>query len=163
MKKAVELRKSNVSNPILSLRDDISELFDNWFNQFGQSVGNMRPLRLIKGEMLPSWPRVDLVEENNEIVITAEIPGYAEKDIDLNVTRDLLTIKGVHTENRDEEDKNYHLRERYLGSFERTVPLPVDVDVDRCEAEFKHGLLCIRMPKTRDQNKQVHKVKIKSV
>lgn len=164
MKKAVELRTGGVTDPFTSLRSSINEIFDDWFNEFSEPMGGMHPLRLVKGEALAQWPRVNLVEETNEVVVTAEIPGLAEKDIELNVSSDLLTIKGAHSEDREEEDKSYHLRERYLGTFERAIPLPVDVDVSRCEsAEFKNGLLIIRLPKSREQNKQPHKVKIRSV
>lgn len=164
MKKSAELRKGGVTDPFTSLRSSINEIFDNWFDECSESMSGLRPLRLIKGEALTQWPRVDLVEENNEVVVTAEIPGFAEKDIELNVSSDLLTIKGVRSEDGEEEDKSYYLRERYLGTFERAIPLPVDVDVSRCEsAEFKNGLLIVRLPKSREQNKQPHKVEIRSV
>lgn len=163
MKKAIALKRGPTSDPIMSLRSEVNEFFDNWFEEFGRSMGGTRPLRLIKNETLSNWPRVDLVEENNRILVTAEIPGFTEKDIDINVTRDLLTITGSCEESSQKEDLNYHVRERYLESFERTIPLPVDVEVDGCEAEFRNGLLNIRLPKARGEGKQVHKVKIKSV
>lgn len=164
MKSAIELKRTGVTDPFTRLRTELSGLFDNCFDEFSESFGGMRPLRLIRNEALAQWPRVNMLEEGNEIIVTAEIPGFAEKDIELNVTRDLVTIKGSRSEAKDEEDKNYHLHERYLGTFERAIPLPVEVDVDRCEtAEFKNGLLRIRLPKAREQSKEVHKVKIKSV
>jgi HSP20 family molecular chaperone IbpA len=90
---------------------------------------------------------VDVYQTPNEIVIKALVAGVRPDDIDIAITRDMVTLRGRRVEQKDIEDDNYVYRELYWGAFSRTVVLPAEVDVDMAEAEQKHGLLTIRLPK----------------
>jgi HSP20 family molecular chaperone IbpA len=101
-----------------------------------------------------TWqPRLDLYETADCLVAVAELPGMAPEQIEVIADRDTLTIRGVREETalpgcaRGDQKKAYHLMEIPLGIFERTVPLPSPVDVERATAEYQAGFLEIRLPK----------------
>ena len=106
-----------------------------------------------------NWPRapvVDVAERENEYEITAELPGMEEKDIELIVSDDVLTIKGERKEEKEEKNKDYHISERRYGSFQRSFRLPDRVDDNRIDARFKNGLLTVLLPKTAEaRSKQI--------
>jgi HSP20 family protein len=85
-----------------------------------------------------------------------------EKDIDVSLTRDTLTIKGEKKEEKEEQGKDYYRMERSYGSFTRSVPLPVEVDTDKVQATFKKGVLDITLPKTARAIQETKKVPVKS-
>lgn len=92
-------------------------------------------------------PSIDIADEKKHLRITAELPGLEEKDVDLTVQEGVLVIRGEKKlENVTEED-GYYRTECSYGSFERAIPLPVEVDAERAEATFKRGVLTVRLPK----------------
>ncbi|MDH3579861.1 MAG: Hsp20/alpha crystallin family protein [Hyphomicrobiales bacterium] len=82
-------------------------------------------------------PRIDVSETDKEIEVTADLPGVEEKDIDVSLSDDRLTIKGEKKSETEKKEKDYHLIERSYGSFERTMRLPCEVDSKKVQAEFK--------------------------
>lgn len=90
---------------------------------------------------------VDVFQTPNEIVIKALVAGVKPDDLDISITRDMVTIRGRRVEQREIDDDNFIYRELYWGAFSRNVVLPAEIDVDMAEAEQKHGLLTIRLPK----------------
>ena len=107
-------------------------------------------------------PKVDVAEGKDGIEVTAELPGVDEKDIDLTLSNDVLTIRGEKKSERDETDKekNWHVVERRYGSFSRTVTLPYQPDSDKVEARFEKGVLRIRLPKPAEIAKKEKKIAI---
>ncbi len=103
---------------------------------------------------------VDLFQTNDAIILKAFIAGVHPDDLDVNITRDMVTVSGTRKPDKIPNDDNSFVRELYWGSFSRTVTLPTEVDVEESEAVQKYGLLTITMPKL-DRKKQV-KIKIKS-
>ncbi len=97
-----------------------------------------------------AYPVMDLLEKNNEIVLTAEIPGMDKKDIDISVHDNILTIRGEKKHEKKEEKENYLWMERSYGVFTRSIRLPDHVDTKKVEASYKNGLLTLVMPKTED-------------
>jgi HSP20 family protein len=98
-----------------------------------------------------SWaPAVSVEETENELILTAELPGMKPEDVDVQLENNILTIRGEKNEERKEEDENrrFHVWERSYGSFQRSFTLPRTVKSDDISAEFKDGLLHIRMPKS---------------
>jgi HSP20 family protein len=85
-----------------------------------------------------------------------------EKDIEIKVTQDSLTIKGMKEEQREEKEKGYHRQGRRYGSFERSFGLPDSVDADKIQANFKKGLLTVTLPKKAEAQKPAKTVAIKS-
>jgi HSP20 family protein len=122
-----------------ALQREMNQLFDEFLTR---SWG--APLSRFEGRFTP---RVNVEERDDEIEITAELPGMEAEDVDLTLTDDALTISGEKREEKEEERGNYHYMERSYGSFRRSIPLPGAVDADEVDATFKNGVLTITMPK----------------
>ena len=95
-----------------------------------------------------NWsPAVDVNETDNSFVLTADIPGLTKKDIKVNVANGKLSISGERTYETDQENDNYHYRERRFGTFDRSFKLPDTVDEEKISASFKNGILIVALPK----------------
>ena len=95
-----------------------------------------------------NWsPAVDVKETDNSFVLTADIPGLTKKDIKVNVANGKLSISGERTYETDQENDNYHYRERRFGTFDRSFNLPDTVDEEKISASFKIGILNVSLPK----------------
>lgn len=93
-------------------------------------------------------PTVDITEDGNEYLIKAELPEVNKEDVKLTVENGVLTLKGERRFEREEKDKKYHRIERSYGSFMRSFSMPDDADPDKVAAEFKDGILQVRLPKS---------------
>ena len=107
-------------------------------------------------------PAVDVVEKDNEFVVTAELPGLDEKNLEVEVSGDLLTIKGEKREEKEEKGKNTYLSERRYGSFQRSFGLPDSVERGKIAARFEKGVLKVTLPKTSEAVTQQKKIPIAS-
>jgi HSP20 family protein len=95
-----------------------------------------------------NWsPAVDVKETDNSFVLTTDIPGLTKKDIKVNVANGKLSISGERTYETDQENDNYHYRERRFGTFDRSFKLPDTVDEEKISASFKNGILIVALPK----------------
>ena len=95
-----------------------------------------------------SWmPTVDISETENGYEIRAELPGIQEDDVNVSVTDNVLTVKGEKRQEKETEGKNYHRVERRYGGFQRSFTLPKHIETDAIKAEFKDGVLTLRIPK----------------
>jgi len=103
---------------------------------------------------------VDVFQTHNDIIIKTMVPGVRPEDLDINITRDMITIKCKRETERTVSDGDYFHRELYWGGFSRTVVLPQEIDIDSVEATEKHGLLILKLPKL-DKNRQA-KVRVKN-
>lgn len=104
---------------------------------------------------------VDVYQTPSEIVVQTMVAGVRPEDLNVDITRDTVTISGSRKESRTVKEDDYHVQELYWGSFSRTISLPEEVDPDEAEATEKHGLLVLKLPKI-DKNRQT-KLKIKSI
>jgi HSP20 family protein len=104
---------------------------------------------------------VDVYQTPSEIVVQTMVAGVRPEDLNVDITRDTVTISGSRKESRTIKEDDYHVQELYWGSFSRTIALPEEVDPDEAEATEKHGLLVLKLPKI-DKNRQT-KLKIKSI
>jgi len=151
-KKSVPIKRED-ENPFSLLRREMDSLFDNFFRGF-----DMEPFQ---SSMVSFNPKVDVTENDKEIRISAELPGMDEKDIDVSLHNNMLTIKGEKKEEKEGKGKDYYRMERSYGSFSRTIPLPVEVETDRIEATFKKGVLGITLPKTAKAVEETKKIAVK--
>ena len=135
---------------MMTLRDAMDRLFDDAFT---------RPLRLYDGNL--SMPAVDMYQTDNEVVVKAAIPGVKADEVQINVTGEVLTIKGETKEKEEVKEKAYHIREQRWGMFERTVALPIDVVADKAKAEFENGILTITLPKADEVKPKTITIKTK--
>lgn len=104
---------------------------------------------------------VDVYETNDMVIVKAMVAGVKPEDLDVAVTRESVTIRGHRAEDRTATEDNYQIRELYWGEFARTVILPSEVEADMVEAQEKHGLLIIKIPKI-DRNKET-KVRVRTL
>jgi HSP20 family protein len=121
-----------------NLQREIDRLFDNFTRTVATPTG---PTAMV--------PRMDIVETDKEIEITAELPGLEQKDVQITIEDGVLTIRGEKKAGVEEEskDRSYRLVERMYGAFYRSVQLPSGVDADRIEAKMSSGVLKITIPK----------------
>jgi len=131
-------------NNNLTMYDQFNQMFDNFFENSW-----MTPWDSDFGERFNGFsPRINLTERENELEVTAELPGLTEDDIDITLDRDALILKGEKKQETEDKSENHYRMERSYGRFSRTIPLPADVvDKDNVEAEFKNGILTITLPK----------------
>jgi HSP20 family protein len=106
-------------------------------------------------------PKVDVTENEKEFNISAELPGMDDKDIDVSLQNDMLTIRGEKKEEKEDKGKDYYRMERSYGYFSRTIPLPVEVETDKVDAKFKKGVLTITLPKTAKAVAETKKISVK--
>lgn len=134
--------------------------------EFEEEVAPRRPA-LAKSQDTTEWLEeedegqlaVDVFQTPDDIVIKAMVAGVKPEDLDISITRDMVTIRGVREGARDISDENFFFKELYWGSFARTILLPQEIEVEESEAKAQNGLLIIRMPKV-DKGKQT-KLKVK--
>jgi HSP20 family protein len=149
-------------SPVESLRHEIDRLFED-FRPFDWRTPFARlNLPEVTKSVWSIAPAIDLVEKDREFEITAELPGIEEKNIDVKVSNQVLTIKGEKKESKEEKEKDYHLSERRYGSFQRSFRLPDSVDAEKIEATFAKGVLTVSLPKTADAQKTAKTITVKA-
>ncbi len=148
--------------PFESLRREVDRLFEDFDRGFWRF-----PSRSLF-DIEPFWrrgvttPAVDIVEREKDYQVAAELPGMEEKDVEVKVTDDVMTIKGEKKAEKEERKKDYYLSERRYGAFQRSFSLPDGVDADKIEASFKKGVLTVTLPKKPEAIKPERKVEIKA-
>jgi HSP20 family protein len=141
-------------NPFVSFRREMDRLMDDFFSGF-----DLRPPSARSDIFVP---HVDVVDTDKEIKVSAELPGMDEKDIEVALSADTLTIKGEKKEEKEEKGKDYYRSERSYGSFMRTVPLPLTIETDKVSASFAKGVLTVTLPKTKQTLSGTKKVDVKT-
>lgn len=144
-------------HPFYSLQRQMNTLFDDFFSGF-----DVTP-RSFAGKGFGAFsPSVDVKESEGEFTIRAELPGVEEKDIEVTVTGDSVTIKGEKNEEKEDKGESYYYMERSYGSFNRVIPLSAETDADKAQASFKNGVLNITIPKSQAAKAKGTKVPIKT-
>ncbi len=126
----------------LNIRDEIDRMFDEFFGTL--------PERVTTGFENVWTPSVDISETDNEIIVTAELPGVKKDDVKISLQENVLTIRGEKKQEKEEKNENFHRVERAYGMFQRSFTLPATVDPNKIKATFKDGVLKIRLPKTEE-------------
>jgi HSP20 family protein len=137
-------------SPFLTLHREMNRLFDDMFSRF--ETGTPSLLGRI------GRPSIEAVETDKEIRVSAELPGMDEKDIEILVDEDVLTIRGE--KKAETEDKERTFSERYYGRFERVIPLPFAVEQDKIEASFNNGVLTVILPKSAKAQEKAKRIPI---
>jgi len=138
-------------NPFLTLHREMNRLIDNVFSRFESGMPS-----LFGG--MSMWPTIEAVETDEAVRISAELPGMDEKDIEVLVDEDVLTVRGERK--AETEDRERRFSERYYGRFERVIPLPFAVEHDKAEASFKNGLLTVTLPKSAKAQEKAKRIPI---
>jgi len=161
VKKAPVATRAATPEPWRAFRSEMDRLFDRFgFPSFRRML-DVEPFWGSEPSFSVSVPAVDVVEDEKSYRITAELPGMAEKDIDVSLTGDTLVIKGEKREEREQKEKNRYLSERTYGAFQRNFAIPDGIDRDKIGAEFSKGVLTLTLPKTTEAQKQQKKIEIK--
>ena len=150
-------RRERASGPL----GDFDRLFDAltqgfYVAPFGRNSG-ASGLGSLAG--MPT-PKADVSETGKAFTMTVELPGIAEKDVEISVSDSVLTIRGRKEAARKEEKANYHLTEREYGSFERAIRLPPSVDLEKIAASFDKGVLTVEMPKAVEEQSRTKRIPI---
>jgi HSP20 family protein len=167
----VETKKAapaSMLDPFRSLRNEMDRLFDRFARGFGFGI----PVFRRPADVEPAWrneslfsfsaPAVDLTEDDKAYKVTAELPGLEDKNIEVTVSGDMLTLKGEKRYEKDEKDKDRHMSERAYGSFQRAFTLPDTVDRSKITADLAKGVLTITLPKSAEAQKPATKIEIKA-
>ncbi len=133
------------------LRRDMDDLWSRFFDDSS--------LPLIPQTEGPAFiPTVNVKETDNALEVTAEVPGLKPEEIEVNLTGNILTLKGEKKEEKEESKGSYHLVERRFGSFQRSFRLPMDLDRAKVQAKHKDGVLTITLPKAAKETSTAIKV-----
>jgi HSP20 family protein len=139
-------------NLLSQFENQMDRLFDDfWLNPF-------RGTEEWTGSYLPP---VNIRENDGQVIAEVELPGMSEKEIDITVTRDTLRISGEKKQQEETKKENYYCMESSYGSFDRLVDLPSEVDEEKTEAEFKNGVLTVKMPKSQQAKTKSKKIPVK--
>lgn len=135
---------------MMTLREAMDRLFDDAFT---------RPISLRDGGW--SAPAVDMYQTDDEVVVKAVLPGFKADDVQINVTGDILILRGEMKHEEEKKEKAWHMREYRSGSFERSIALPTEVTADQAVADFENGILTITLPKAEEVKPRTIAVKAK--
>jgi len=139
------------------------DVFHREFNHLFENLWRGFDLPMVAGYEVPfgaMMPRMDMTEDEDRVHIAVELPGMDEKDIEVVLSDNVLTIKGEKKVETEETGKPYAYMERSYGSFRRSIPLNVEVVTDKVEAAFDKGVLTIDLPKTAEAKKTYKKIPI---
>jgi HSP20 family protein len=140
------LERWNPFREVTDLQHEMNRMFDGFFG------------RSLVGER--TWaPAVDMFEDKDDLVVTVEVPGMSEKDIQLSLTGDLLTIRGER-HSATPKDEGVYRGERWFGRFERTLSLPYPVQTDKVKATYRDGVLTVNLPKAEEVKPKTIKVDV---
>jgi HSP20 family protein len=139
---------------LTGIREEMNRLFDDFFTGWPRLE---RRGGLLEGEWAPS---VDVAETDEDVVVTAELPGVKQEDVDISIINDVLTLKGEKKEEKEVKKENYHRIERSYGGFQRSVSLPTGVQADKAKAKYKDGVLRITIPKVEEAKPKQIKINV---
>jgi HSP20 family protein len=144
----MELIRWNPQKELFGLHNRFNRMFDEFFSPTVRNDVTMSAR---------GWnPVVDIYENEENIVITAELPGVDKKDMTVDVKGRVLTLKGERSTDNEVKEDNYYRQERCYGKFERCFTLPVEIAPEKIKADYKDGVLKIDIPKTKESKpKQV--------
>lgn len=141
------------NNQVDRIRENLHYALDRWAGFLTRDRRDdesfWSPTLLMNGA-----PMVDVEEDDNEVLVTAEMPGLSEEDFRVEISGNRLVISGEKRAEREEKRKKYYYAERHYGSFTRVVPLPCEVDEGKAKAKYRHGILRIHLPKTEQAKKK---------
>jgi len=146
------VRRSHDDDPFLQMRRRMNGVFDEILGRSSSDLWN--------GANDIFAPQIELSENGNEVRINAELPGLDEKDVEVTLSGDLLTIKGEKKHEHEEEKGDYYRTERSYGYFQRSVQLPRGVDADKASAKFKKGVLKVSIPKRAEAQSNRRRIEV---
>jgi HSP20 family protein len=148
-------RRGEYVNPLVMLQRDMDRLFSDVLRTIGTGDVEQGVSELVTA------PRVEIQEKDDKILISAEIPGVNESDIDVSVEDDMLVLSGEKKREHEEDRGGYHVAERIYGRFRRAIQLPFAPDPERVDARFQNGVLTLTIPKEAQQRERTKRIAVK--
>lgn len=143
-------------DPFLNFRREVDRIFDSFFEGVGSRA-------IDAGSVWTGLaPAVDIAETDKELVITAEVPGVSEKDVEVTLADNVLTIRGEKKSEHEQKNGNFAYAERRYGSFARSIRLPFDAGDAKVNAQYDKGVLTVTIPKPAEAQKQVRRIEVKA-
>jgi HSP20 family protein len=139
-------------SPLNVFSRDFDRFFDDFFSGF-----ELEPFGSQAGSFNPN---IEVSDSEKEITVSVELPGLEEKDIDISIAQDTLTISGEKKREHEKKEKGYFLKERTYGSFRRSIPLQYETEPKKAKARFKKGVLTITLPKSVREIERTRKIHI---
>ena len=151
---------STMERPASLFHRHMNDLMSDFFREFEHPWGlsTARDAHWI----LPVIPSVEVSETEDEVQVTAELPGMTEKDIEVALEDDTLILRGEKKQEHEEKKRNYHMVERSYGEFHRALPLPAGVDPNKVKAKFKDGVLKVTLAKTPQAKESRKTIKVQT-
>lgn len=143
-------------NPVAELQRQMNQAFEGFW---GRMDG---PLARGGWPFGDQGPRSDVVETDDGVEVTVELPGMDQNDVEVSLAGDTLTVKGEKKVERKDEKKGYYVSERSYGSVFRTIPLPPGCDSDKADATFRNGVLTVKIPHSPEAKSKMKRVEVKS-
>jgi HSP20 family protein len=141
-------------HPLYAFQKEINRLFDDFSRDF-----DLAPFQTT-GERRFFSPSIDVKEDSKMITVNAELPGMEEKDVEVLLTDNALTLQGEKKEEKEDKGEGYYHMERKYGSFRRVIPVPAGVDTKKVKATFKNGVLTVLIPKTEEEKAKGKKIPV---
>lgn len=155
-REATRAEAADTESPVAHLQRDINRVFEDFWSRFE------RPFAGTNSGLTGFGPSTDVTETDAAIEVAIELPGLDEKDVEVSLSDDVLTIRGEKRHEREHEHKGAYIAERAWGSFYRMVPLPPGVDAEKATATFKRGVLTVTLPKTAEAQAKVKRIEVKA-
>jgi HSP20 family protein len=152
--------QGDAENPLVHLHREIDGLFQNAFRGFGGAPFRSDFFTRLTDNVLLK-PQVDIGATDKEYSVTVEVPGVNEKDVKVEISGNIMTIRGEKKQEKEEKDKNYYRIERSYGSFQRVLCLPEDANQDDVKATFNKGVLTVKMPRKALPKPDVKEIEIR--
>jgi HSP20 family protein len=140
-------------DPFVTFRREMDRMFDGFFGS---------GLRQAQSTWHSLTPAVDVDENEKEIIVTAELPGVTEKDVEVGLAGDILTIQGEKHSQHEEKNGDSSYTERRFGSFSRVVRLPFETGEEQVDAKFGNGVLTVRIPKPAQLQRAVRRIEVRA-
>lgn len=146
--------REEIFDPFLTFRREVDRMFDDFFTGFGGGRASRSSFGIT--------PTMDLTENEKEIVVTAELPGLDDKDFEVTVSGDILTLKGEKKAEHEQRNGDGHYMERRFGAFSRAVRLPFEIKDEKVDATYDKGVLTIRVPKPAEMQRAARRIEVRT-
>ena len=133
--------------------EDMRRAFDRFFEGFSTDLPEVSVSKFV--------PKLSLTESDSELVLTAELPGLSDKDVTVELDRDILTVKGEKKSEKEEKDGGKYYCERSFGSFERSIRLPSGMVKEKIDASVRDGVLTVKVPKSPEAKTEFKKIPVR--
>lgn len=152
-KPQVPATREDFFDPFVTFRREMDRMFDDFFGS---------ALRPASAGWQAITPAVDIDETDKEVVVTAELPGVTDKDVEVSLAGDILIIKGEKKAEHEQKNGDSYYMERRFGSFSRSLRLPFEVTDEKVDAKFKDGVLTIHLPKPAELQRSIRRIEVKA-